>query len=332
MKPLKIAGLVLGLLTIIYLAGPRPAKPVYQLILPTVPSQPDSLERYVQQQESKQLLKLGNEARIVWDNDSLKNQTEFAIIYLHGFSASQMEGDPVHRNIAKKFGYNLYLSRLDDHGVDTSAPLSKFTAVGLWNSALEALAIGKKLGKKVVLISTSTGGTLALKLAAEFPEIAASFLFSPNIEINDNKAWLLNNPWGYQIAKSMVGEMRTVSDTTAVYARYWNYQYRTSSVVQLQQLLETTMKASLFEQIKQPTLLLYYFKNEQEQDPVVKVSAMKRMFRQLGTPDSLKSAVALPKTGDHVLASPIKSKDVAGVEKACTDFAIRVLHWNPQTP
>ncbi|MBM3411775.1 MAG: alpha/beta hydrolase [Bacteroidetes bacterium] len=327
MKPLKIAGLVFGLLTIIYLAGPRPAKSVYSLTLPTVPTQPDSLESYVQQLESKHLLKPGNEAQIVWNNDSLKYQTEFVIVYLHGFSASQMEGDPVHRNVAKKFGYNLYLSRLDDHGIDTSAPLSKFTAEGLWNSALEALAIGKKLGKKVVLISTSTGGTLALKLAAEFPEIAALFLFSPNIEINDNKAWLLNNPWGYQIAKSIVGEMRTVSDTTAAYAKYWNYQYKTSSVVQLQQLLESTMRASLFERVKQPTLLLFYYKNQLEQDPVVKVSAMKRMFRQLGTPDSLKSALALPNTGDHVLASPIKSKDVAGVEKACTDFAINVLHW-----
>jgi len=332
MKPFKIVGLVLGILAIVYLAGPRPAKPVYLLTLPTVPTQADSLENYIQQQESKQPLKPGNEARIVWNNDSLKNQTEFAIVYLHGFSASQMEGDPVHRNLAKKFGCNLYLSRLDDHGVDTSAPLSKFTAEGLWNSALEAVAIGKKLGKKVVLLSTSTGGTLALKLAAEFPDIAASILLSPNIEINDNKAWLLNNPWGYQIAKAIVGEMRTVSDTTAAYARYWNYQYKTSSVVQLQQLLETTMKASLFERIKQPTLLLYYFKNEQEQDPVVKVTAMKRMFRQLGTPDSLKIAMALPNTGDHVLASPIKSKDITSVENACTDFAIRVLHWNPQTP
>jgi hypothetical protein len=116
MKPFKIAGLVVGILAIIYLAGPRPAKPVYLLTLPTVPTQADSLENYIQQQESKQPLKPGNEARIVWNNDSLKNQTEFAIVYLHGFSASQMEGDPVHRNLAKKFGCNLYLSRLDHSG------------------------------------------------------------------------------------------------------------------------------------------------------------------------------------------------------------------------
>jgi len=332
MKALKITVAVLILLIICYLIGPQPSTPKYSTIIPAIPMQPDSLEQYVLQQEKAHALKPGNEAQIVWNNDSLKTQTEYAIVYLHGFSASQMEGDPVHRQIAKRFGCNLYLSRLQAHGIDTSAPLGNFTAEGLWNSALEAVAIGKRLGKKVILMSTSTGGTLALKLAATYPDIAGLFLFSPNIEINDNKAWLSNNPWGLQIAKSIVGDMRTVPDTTAIYARYWNNKYKTSSVVQLQELLETTMKASVFEKVTQPTLLLYYYKNEKEQDPVVKVSAMKRMFRQLGTPDSLKRAVALPLAGDHVLASPIKSKDVAGVEKACIDFAITVLKWKSVTP
>ena len=331
MKALKLTAVIVIVLTIGYLIGPQPATPHYTTTMPVIPASADSLEQYVRQIEQAHKLKPGNEAQIVWNNDSLKIPTDYAIVYLHGFSASQMEGDPVHRQIAKKFGYNLYLSRLQDHGIDTIAPLGSFTAEGIWNSAVEALAIGKRLGKKVILMSTSTGGTLALKLAATYPEIAGLFLFSPNIEINDNKAWLLNNPWGYQIAKSIVGEMRTVSDTTALYARYWNYQYKTSSVVQLQELLESTMKASVFEKVTQPTLLLYYYKNDQEQDPVVKVSAMKRMFRQLGTPDSLKQAIALPLAGDHVLASPIKSKDVAGVEKASTDFAISVLKWKPVT-
>lgn len=332
MRALKISVIVLVVFILGYLAGPQPATPHYSSVLPTVPSSSDSLEKYVLQQEQQHHIKEGNEAQIVWDNDSLKTRTEFAVVYLHGFSASQMEGDPVHRQFAKRFGCNLYLSRLQDHGIDTIAPLGSFTAEGLWNSALEAVAIGKSLGKKVVLMSTSTGGTLALKLAATFPEIAGLILLSPNIEINDNKAWLLNNPWGLQIAKSIVGDMRTVSDTTAIYARYWNYQYKTTAVVQLQELLETTMKATVFEKVKQPTLLLYYYKNEKEQDPVVKVSAMKRMFRQLGTPDSLKREQAIPLAGDHVLGSPIKSKDVAGVDKACTDFAMNVLKWKPVRP
>jgi esterase/lipase len=329
MKFLKGLAITLLALSMLYLAGPRPSKPVYSTTLPAVPSDAMALENYIREQESKHKIKPNNEARIIWANDSLKNSTEYALVYLHGFSASQMEGDPVHRNLATYFGMNLYLSRLQDHGIDTTVPLGAMTAQGLWESAVQALAIGKKLGKKVLLMSTSTGGTLSLKLAAAFPEIAGLILLSPNIEINDNKAWLLNNPWGLQIAQAVAGTYRVVSDTTAIYARYWNNRYIMTAPVELEQLLETTMKSSVFEKITQPVLLLYYYKNEQEQDPVVKVSAMKRMYRALSTPDSLKREMALPNTGDHVLASPIKSKDVGSVEKACMDFGKQVLRLPP---
>ena len=86
------------------------------------------------------------------------------------------------------------------------------------------------------------------------------------------------------------------------------------------------MKASLFEKVKQPTLLLYYYKDEDHQDDVVKVSAMKRMFRHLGTPDSLKRNIAIPNAGDHVIGSYIKSKDVKLVQAYCDSFATAVLH------
>ena len=60
-------------------------------------------------------------------------------------------------------------------------------------------------GKKVILMSTSTGGTLSLKLAANFPEIAGLILYSPNIEINNPSAFLLNDPWGLQIRTMLFG-------------------------------------------------------------------------------------------------------------------------------
>ena len=97
--------------------------------------------------------------------------------------------------------------------------------------------------------------------------------------------------------------------------------------VQLQELLETTMKESVFNKVHQPVLMLYYFKDEEQQDQVVKVSAMKRMFRQLATPDSLKRAIAIPEAGDHVIGSYIKSKDIEAVERACREFAEEVLGW-----
>jgi hypothetical protein len=89
------------------------------------------LEQYVKQNESLHQLKPDNEARIVWANDSIPQLTNYSIVYLHGFSASQKEGDPVHRNIAKEFGCNLYLSRLAEHGIDTSEQLLNLTADNL---------------------------------------------------------------------------------------------------------------------------------------------------------------------------------------------------------
>ncbi len=325
MKFLKWLGLTLLVLIIVYFSGPKPSHPGYTKDLPAIPTESKALEDYIAKQESKHKLKPDNEARILWFNDSARQQTEYAVVYLHGFSASQEEGDPVHYEFAQKFGCNLYLSRLDAHGIDTTEALAGFTADGLWNSAKEAYAIGKQLGKKVILLSTSTGGTLALKLAAEYPDIAGLILLSPNIAINDPNAWLLNNPWGLQIAHLVTGRHRKVDDTTALYAQYWNNRYVTSSLVQLEELLETTMKESTFRKVTQPVLLLYYYKDEKNQDNVVKVSAMKRMFSQLGTPENLKRQVAVPNAGDHVIGSYVKSKDIQTVLDECDKFAMEVL-------
>jgi pimeloyl-ACP methyl ester carboxylesterase len=328
MKFLKWLGVFVLLLIVVYFLGPKPSTPKFNKDLPAVPAEAIALEQYIQSNEAKHKLKPDNEARILWLNDSVKQQTAYSVVYLHGFSASQEEGDPIHYEFAQKFGCNLFLSRLDAHGIDTTEPLANFTADGVWNSAKEAYAIGKKLGKKVILVATSTGGTLALKLAAEYPDIAGLILLSPNIAINDPNAWLLNNHWGLQLAKLVKGKYNKAKDTTAIYAQYWNNKYRIESTVQLEELLESSMKESTFNKITQPVLLLYYFKDEKNQDPVVKVSAMKRMFNQLGTPENLKRQVAVPNAGDHVLGSYIKSKDLETVLGECEKFAFEVLKMN----
>ncbi len=325
MKLLKWLGLFAFILIILYFMGPHPSAPKYTKELPVIEVPLKQMDSFIKTQEAKFKIKPDNEARIIWANDSLKEMTEYAVVYLHGFSASQEEGDPLHYAFAQKFGCNLYLSRLDAHGLVTGEQLLDMTAEGLYNTAKQAYAIGKKLGKKVILMSTSTGGTLALKLASEFPEIAGLILLSPNIEINDSKAWLLNNPWGLQISRLFKGRYNVVSDTTAIYAQYWNNRYRMEATVQLEELLETTMKHSVFKKVTQPLLLLYYYKDEEHQDPVVKVSAMKRMFTQVSTPENLKRQIAIPNGGAHVLGSYIKSQDLASVETACDSFAIEIL-------
>lgn len=329
MKFLKWLGLTVLVLIVVYFFGPKPSHPRYTKELPVVPNIA-LLDSYILKKEFKHKIKPDNEARIMWLNDSSKQKTEYSVVYLHGFSASQEEGDPVHYEFAQKFGSNLYLSRLDAHGIDTTEPLANYTADGTWQSAKEAFAIGKQLGDKVILMATSTGGTLALKLAAEYPEVAGLILLSPNIAINDANAWLLNNPWGLQLAHLVQGKHRTASDSTPIYAQYWNKRYVTKSLVQLEELIETTMKESTFRKITQPVLMLYYYKDNKNQDKVVKVSAMKRMFKQLGTPTAMKREIAVPNAGDHVIGSYVKSKDLQTVLDECEKFAADILKMKQQ--
>lgn len=314
-------------LILLYLLGPAPATPVYNKSLPVIPSTADSLNNYISKHEAAHKVKSDNEARVVWYNDSLKSITEYAIVYLHGFSASQAEGAPTHTDIAKKFGCNLYLSRLAEHGIDTADAMINLTADNYWESAKEALEIGKRIGKKVILMGTSTGGTQALQLAATFPDsIAALILYSPNLAINDPNAWILNNHWGLQIARKVVGGNYKISDDTRpLYKQYWCYQYRLEAAVALEEMLETAGGKTIFKKVTQPVLMLYYYKNEKEQDPVVKVSAMKEMYSQLGTPENMKREKAMPNTGNHVIGSYIKSGDVKGVEKETESFMKEIL-------
>ncbi len=309
----------------VYFLGPAPSAPKFDTTMPEVPNDPAELERYITQNELKHNVKPDNEARIIWF-DSLRARTKYSVVYLHGFSASQEEGDSVHIDFAKRYGCNLYLPRLADHGIDTTEQLLYFTADRLWNSAKEALAIGAKIGENVIVLSTSTGGTLALMLAAAFPDqVYALINMSPNIEINDPNAYLLNNPWGLQIARLVKGSDYQIIDYKPDRLPYWNEKYRLESLVQLQELIEQKMNAETFEQVAQPSLTLYYYKDEDNQDPTVKVSAMLKMHEELGTPDSLKQAVAIPGAGAHVIGSHLVSKDIEGVEKAINEFAERVL-------
>lgn len=309
-----------------YFLGPEPDKPKWDLVMPVVPREPVALEKYIAQKESVHRLKPDNEARIIWAG-STKKKTPYSVIYLHGFSASQKEGDPVHLNFARKFGCNLYLSRLSDHGIDTTEQLLNFTPDRFWETAKEALAIGKAIGDKVVIMSTSTGGTVALVLAASYPsDVAALINMSPNIALKDPNAWLLNDPWGLQIARIVFGSNYQQISYPPSRQPYWNVKYRLESITQLEEMLEDKMNPETFALVKQPCLTLYYFKNELEQDPTVKVSAMLAMHKELGTPDSLKVVIPVPNAGAHVIGSSLVSRDLETVQQNVEKFALEKLH------
>jgi len=331
-KILIIIVSVLCILGVVYLAGPTFPKPELNRELPAFYLQTSEVETYIKEKESKLKIKPDNGSRIFWANDSLKNKTPYCLLYLHGFSASWYEGNPVNIDFARHYGMNLYAPLLASHGIDTTEALIDMTPDRLYESAKAALVVAHKLGEKVILMGTSTGGTLMLKLAADFPELMDGLiLLSPNVAINDPAAFLLSKPWGLQIVRSVYkGNYRiTNSDFASEECRYWNCKYRLEAVVYLQQLVEATMTKKTFAKIRMPVFLGYYYKDEKNQDQIVRVDAMLKMFDQLGTPENLKQKVAFPEAGTHVIGCKLFSGAWQDVEKASYAFAEEKLGLAP---
>ena len=321
------AGIILVLI-FAFLAGPKPARPDFKIPEISVPGTLIDLEKQVNDNElAVRGIKPDNQARIVWADTSKKEKTKIAILYVHGFSASQAEGDPVHKDLAKKYNANLYLTRLAEHGIDLGdSTMIDLTADEYIVSAERALAIAERLGEEVIVIGTSTGGALSLFMASRHPEIKALILYSPAVKLYDATAVILNKPWGLQIARLVSGgKVKSYESEGADHANYWQLKYRIEALVALQNLISNTMKPEVYSKIKCPVFLGYYYKNEEEQDNTVSVPAMLEMFEELGTPPELKQKMAFPETGVHVISSYIRSKDWQGVERETEKFLTDIV-------
>jgi esterase/lipase len=324
----KWSGGFILVLLIAYSVGPKPARPDFKMPEISVASTLIDLEKQINESEiAVRGIKPDNQARIVWADTSKKQKTKIAFLYLHGFSASQGEGDPIHKDIAKKYNANLYLSRLAAHGIDMGdSSMIDLTADDYAASAEEALVIARQLGDEVIVIGTSAGGALTLFLASRHPDIRAIVLYSPCVKLYDGTAVILNKPWGLQIARKFTGGPVSKNEVESPeHANYWQLKYRIEALVALQNLVANTMKPETFSKIKCPVFLGYYYKNEAEQDSTVSVPAMLKMFDELGTPAGLKQKIAFPETGAHVISSYIRSKDWQSVEKETDKFLNEIV-------
>jgi esterase/lipase len=319
---------VILVLFVIFSIGPKPSKPGFNTPEISLPQSLTDLESQINESEqSVKGLKPDNEARIIWADTAKKEKTKIAFLYLHGFSASQAEGDPVHKDLARRYNANLYLSRLSEHGIDRGdSTLISLNADEYMASAEKALKIAEKLGNEVVVIGTSTGGAMTLFLASRHPEIKAIVLYSPCVKLYDATAVILNKHWGLQIARLFTGGPITSFESEGnEHSNYWQLNYRIEALVALQNLISNTMKPEVFSKIKCPVFMGYYYKNEAEQDNTVSVPAMLEMFEELGTPVDLKKKMAFPETGAHVISSYIRSKDWQSVERETEKFLTDVV-------
>jgi esterase/lipase len=330
MKLLKGIGIGLVVLVITFMLGPKPNQVEIDNIPSALEVPLEELSEFVKDTEdATENLKPGNAAEIVW-KDSVMEQTPYSIVYLHGFSASHEEGAPLHREMARRYGMNLYLARIDGHGTDEPDPFKTLTVAGMLASAKEAIAIGKLLGEKVIVMSCSTGGTFSLYLAANDPDIVAQILYSPNIDLYDNTSEVLVMPWGLQLARQITnGNSRSFEADTTI-KKYWTTTYRLEGLIALKQLLKATMIKETFQAIHQPTFIGYYYKNEVEQDNIISIPKILEMSEQLATPSDQKMVVPFPNVGFHGLNSKYRSQDLASVRKETILFLEEIIGLTPK--
>ncbi|AUD03258.1 alpha/beta hydrolase [Spirosoma pollinicola] len=327
-----ITGLLVAVLAVGYFAGPTAHPEAVKD--ETITLDPDlvKLEKSIAESESKANLRFDNEARIVWADSLRRVKTPYSIVYIPGFSASWAEGDPIHKQIARHFGCNLYLARTAEHGVDSPDALKDITPANYAASAERALAIGKSLGDKVIVMGTSAGGMLTLYLAAHHPEIDGLILYSPCIATANPALKLATGPWGKQILNQVFqGEHLVNTHYNGARAKYWFPQYHTNGLITLQTMLNAYMTPEQFQKVKQPVFMGYYYKDEEHQDNVVSVPAMLAMYDELGTPADKKEKIAFPNAGEHVIASHFTSGDLNGVYQATEKFMSTILKV-PSTP
>jgi len=286
------------------LAGAISLGPVPPVVTQTTRAPlPADLEQYLRDAEARfKDITPGAEKTIIWAHPD-KRQTDLSIIYLHGYSATRQETAPLSDRLAAQLGANLFYTRLNGHGRGGAAMAEARVQDWLQDSQ-EALQIGQRLGKQVLVIGTSTGATLAtwLALQGHDPSVRAMVLVSPNFAPKDPAADVLTWPWATHFVPLLLGREHQFQPLNAEQARYWSHRYPVQALLPMMALVKYVREQPL-EQIRIPLLVLY-----SPDDKVVSAPAIEAAFARFGSRH--KQLVALKDTQDpshHVLAGDILS-------------------------
>lgn len=258
----------------------------------------EDVERFIARREAKiPDIKPGAAKGIVWADPTKKEKRPLSIIYLHGFSASRGEMYPVFDEVARDLGANIFYTRLTAHGLKNGEGFGTVTPQEWIDDAREALAVGRRLGEKVVIAGMSTGAPLAIHLAMENIEktdIAALLLLSPNHYPADSRVMFASGPFGRLIARLTIGTHRVLNPMTKAQAEIWTPRYRSEAVTAMINLVTYVYYLDL-SKIKVPVLTMY-----SHRDKIVSVDLVRSRHEQFGS--SLKRIIDLPEAKNHYLA------------------------------
>lgn len=316
--------LAVGLLLVVgFYAGPRnafgPATPT-----PRAAPPPDiaQLEPWLAQNEAAFTdIKPDNEKHITWAG-APGQRTAWSVVYLHGFSASRLETDPLTDLVAKALGANVFYTRLSGHG-RSDAAMGDATVQDWLADAQEALAIGRLLGDKVLVISCSNGATLAtwLEVHGDRKHIAGHVFISPNFAPKDSRAEMINGPWGHEIAFAVLGENRVSTPPNPANGAAWTNSYPTKALFPMMALVKGVRDSDL-NAFQSPLLALY-----SERDQTVEPAQTKAAFARIGSSNKTLLAVDYSESqGQHVIAGDLRAP------KATAPMAKTIIDWAKALP
>jgi alpha-beta hydrolase superfamily lysophospholipase len=262
----------------------------------------------------------GAEARVIWAG-APGEVTRWSVLYLHGFSASSEEIRPVPDLVAEALGANLVFNRMPGHG-RTAEAMGEATASQWIDDTDLMLDIARAVGDRVLVISTSTGGTLAAYAATE-PDMAADVagivFVSPNFALANAAGAILQWPLAQVWARLILGEERAFEPRNEAQARYWTERYPTRALVTMGALQRETA-ARDFGAATTPALFVF-----SDADQVVSAAATRDVAARWGGPVRLEPQT-LPEEGvdasAHVIAGDIVSPAMtAPVAELILDWA-----------
>lgn len=312
-----VAGLSAGV-ALVFLLGPR-ASVEDRWVEPTLAA---DLEAYLSRAEAVvDSLRPGDAKSIQWLDPSAPSVTPLSIVYLHGFSADRHEVEPLVTDLAATLGANVFFARLRGHGRGATA-MGEATAEDWLDDAAEAVAIGGYIGERVVLLGTSTGGTLALWAAAReeaADRLGALVLISPNLGVRDPAAPVLLWPWGGAIARVVVGSERCFEPKNAEQERHWTTCYPTRALLPMMALVDR-VRSLPRGSVRAPTLVLY-----SRGDLVVDATATEETMPRLSSgPLELHVVAGSGDPEEHVVAGAIMSPETTDdVRRTIVDFLSR---------
>lgn len=319
--------LLVGLLAVLVLAlalGPRNAYgPDEPTARPAPPADLHQLDAWLAQQEAAFTdIRPGVAKGIVWRHGA-GQRTPWAVVYVHGFTASRMEVAPLPERVAQALDANVYYTRLAGNG-RTSAAMGEATVQDWLADTVEAVRIGRQLGEKVLLVGTSTGGTLGTWLGMRpAAEGADAYVFiSPNYGPKKRESELINLPWGKQLAFLLEGEERGAVSGNPVEAIGWTERYATRALFPMMALVKHVRDDADLSAFRAPVLVFYA-----EGDETVEPALTRQVFDRLGSQRKTLERVDYSHAkGQHVLVGDVRDA------QATPQMSARIVQWVKELP